>query len=231
MMGKRTVVFIQARLGSSRLPAKVLLPLPTGRIVLEEVIIRASMIDGVDSVFVLVPGNEDGDIIERHVKDVSSVDCMTGPEDDVLGRFMIGASMVHADAYVRITADCPMLNHVVAGELIRRFWEEKAEYATNAWPVRTYPHGWDVEVFTRDLLRRAAREAHTPLDREHVTPWMQRYATKNASILSMTSTEDRSHERITLDTIEDYRTIWHRLAETGADAKCAGKRTVPLPVT
>lgn len=193
---------IQARLRSTRLPAKVLLPLPTGRTVLEEVIYRCKQIKGVDAVVVAIPDTPENDII-------ASVACRTavvrGPEHDVLARYAKAASEVNADVIMRITSDCPLVDPEVSGQVLRLVGG--VGYASNCWPAREHPHGLDCEVFTRDLLSMANNEATDAYDREHVTPFIQRNCRVEGSAL-LKSMVDRSHIRWTLDTIEDYVTIW-----------------------
>jgi spore coat polysaccharide biosynthesis protein SpsF len=196
----KTVAIIQARLGSSRLPAKVLLPLPTGRTVIEEVIHRAKQIEGVDEVVVVIP-EKDAAILEPYIP----VRYVTGSETDVLSRYWMAAKIAAADVIVRITADCPMLDPFVCGEVIAQCLAWGAEYTSNVYPVRSFPQGYDCEVFTLAALEKAMAADYTAYEREHVTPWMQQNCTTTSFVAHG---PDRSHERLTLDTIEDYRHIY-----------------------
>lgn len=235
----KTVAIIQARLGSSRLPAKVLLPLPTGRTVIEEVIHRAKQINGVDEVVVAIP-EKDAAILERYI----SVRCVKGSETDVLSRYWMAAKEAEADVIVRITADCPMLNPTVCSEVVALRARSDVDYASNIWPARSFPQGFDCEVFTMDALQRA-NDSVGPMevsmgpigrdekggfltvwnthhdnayDREHVTPWMQR----NCRIALHKAMDDRSGERLTLDRLQDYRHIYQVMQdELTADHRAA----------
>jgi spore coat polysaccharide biosynthesis protein SpsF (cytidylyltransferase family) len=200
----KTVCIIQARLGSARLPAKVLLPLPTGRTVIEEVVYRAKQIEGVNQVVVAAP-EYDLPIIERYV----DVTCVPGPEADVLERYHLAALETAAKIVIRITADCPLLNPTLCSAMLRFFADKELDYLSNAWPIRVVPHGWDCEITTAYCIRCADLEATKPYDREHVTPYIQHMAKNGKARRGIWNTGmDRSHERLTLDTIEDYRHIY-----------------------
>jgi spore coat polysaccharide biosynthesis protein SpsF len=205
---------IQARLGSTRLPAKVLLPLPTGRTVLEEVIHRCKQIEGVDFVLCAMPDTaENNPVVKYAIAGLSGHAkgwCFAlGSEHDVLARVHKAVSLFDADVIMRITADCPLLNPEVCAEVLRLRERTGAGYASNAWPVRSYPHGWDCEVFTREVLEKAHREATDAYDREHVCPYMQRDESVKKAFLK--NIEDRGDERLTLDTLADYTRIWNVL--------------------
>ena len=243
-----TTVIVQARLGSTRLPAKVLLPLPTGRTVLEEVLYRAKQIPGVDVVVAAIPDTAENDIVEAMaLRELERLNAdrdrhdlvafgstrvhrtVRGPEHDVLARYVKAAEAVKADVIMRITADCPLIDPKVCGAVLALRDSQLADYASNAWPARSYPHGLDCEVFTRALLElanahcdcghmidgRGTRHVENP-DREHVTPWMQRQPDLRRAHLK--GLDDRSHLRWTLDTLEDYTRIWGVIEEQTREA-------------
>src|SRR5689334_21545465 len=108
----KVVCIVQARLGSSRLPAKVLLPLPTGRTVLEEVLHRCKKIEGVDEVVLACPPSDEGIFagVVRFPKGCAHISFPFVDESDVLARYALAASETQADIVIRITADCPLLN-------------------------------------------------------------------------------------------------------------------------
>lgn len=217
-----THAIIQARLGSSRLPAKILLALPNGKLVIQEVIDRVRLIDGIDDIVLAIPV-ADYMHISPHIP--TDIQIVTGDEDDVLLRYIQAARYVEAQHIMRITADCPLLNPSVSGEVLELYHQGTAEigscYAANCWPERTYPQGWDTEVFSRGWLELAGAAANSMSDREHVTPFIQREARRESKALLLRSTEDLSGVRITLDTINDYRTIRELITKAG---ECAGSR-------
>ena len=124
-----------------------------------------------------------------------------GPEHDVLLRYMLAATELEADVVMRITADCPLLSPELCGAVLRKLQDENADYASNIDP-RTFPQGMDCEVFTRQLLDRAEELANDD-EREHVTTWMRGADIRRTNVSSPWKIEGR----LTLDTIDDYRTI------------------------
>jgi spore coat polysaccharide biosynthesis protein SpsF len=161
---------IQARWGSTRLRGKVLEDL-CGSTVLARVLARARAIDGVDKVCCAVPdGPEDDLVAAAALQEGATV--FRGSRDDVLSRYLGAARHLNAHVVVRITSDCPLLDPAVSASVLERFLVEKAEYCSNVAP-RTWPRGLDTEVFSRGALERAAVEATTDYDREHVTPWLR----------------------------------------------------------
>ena len=209
---QHVVAIIQARLSSSRLPRKVLLPLPTGRLVIEEVVFRARQIKGIDAVVVATPDDEDDEISEAIFRskmlggfEEPKVFVFQGPHHDVLRRYALAAEAFDATHVMRITADCPLLDPSECEKIISPVLAGVSSYASNVMP-RTLPQGLDCEFFTREILVAADREATEPYDREHVTPWMQRQ--KGRFIVgSWQQGNDESHIRWTLDTPEDYVAI------------------------
>ena len=165
----RVVAIIQARMGSTRLPGKVMMDIG-GKPMLQRVIERVQRAKTIDKVAVAVPAAD-----QEAMGPAVGATCVAfwfGPEDDVLERYRIAAEKEDADVIVRITADCPLIDPGVIDEVVGEFFSAKRDYASNTL-VRTYPRGLDVEVFTSALLERAAEEARDPHQREHVTPWMR----------------------------------------------------------
>jgi spore coat polysaccharide biosynthesis protein SpsF (cytidylyltransferase family) len=210
-MRMNTIAIIQARLGSSRLPRKVQLPLPTGRTVIEEVVYRARQIEGIDAVVIAVPddeGDEIQDVIFRSDKlgtgeDLPKVFLIQGPHHDVLARYALAAEAFGAETVMRITADCPLIEPEICADVLRLFRQTPdIDYCSNVHP-RTFPTGWDCEVMTSDALMMASLNAGVN-DREHVTTFLVENG-RRGNLCSMDG--DRSHIRWTLDTPEDYRII------------------------
>jgi spore coat polysaccharide biosynthesis protein SpsF len=178
----KVVAIVQARMTSTRFPGKIKADLG-GMTVLDRVVDLARAIDKVDEVVVAMP---DG-ILD---------------ENDVLGRVARMARKVGADVIVRLTADCPFLDPQASSLVVKRYLNGDLDYASNVWPKRTWPDGLDTEVFSRYWLDRADEEAVSAEDREHVTPWIRRHATRVANIELPV---DWSWVRLTLDTREDLR--------------------------
>jgi len=150
------VAIIQARMGSTRLPGKVLLDL-AGRTMLARVVRRVGRAALIDEVMVATADAPDDDAIVEECRRLR-VPCFRGSEHDVLDRFHRAAIAHRADVVVRITADCPLIDPEVTDRVIRAFFDERPDYASNTLR-RTYPRGLDTEVMTAAALVRASREA------------------------------------------------------------------------
>lgn len=166
----KTVAIIQARMGSSRLPGKVLADV-AGKPMLWHVVNRAGRARLVDEVVIatsdLVADKPIADFCQRE-----GLACFRGSENDVLDRFFHASKAHGADVVVRITADCPLLDPGIVDKVISRFREDGQDYVTNVLNY-TYPDGLDVEVFSATALERAWREARKASEREHVTPYLR----------------------------------------------------------
>jgi len=161
-----TVALIQARMGSTRLPGKVLAEL-AGRPVLDWVVAAARAVPGVDRVAVATSDTDRDDPVAAWCAD-NGVSCHRGPEDDVLERFRGAAKAEEADTVMRLTADAPLLDPEVCGQVLLLLERTGADYASNVEPP-CWPDGLDCEAFTFAALETAAREARRPSEREHVT--------------------------------------------------------------
>ncbi len=165
-----TVLIIQARMSSSRLPGKVLNRLGD-RTVLGHVLSRALVVPGVDAVCCATVDTPDCNPVVEEAERYG-VEVFRGSEKDVLDRYHKAALALGADVVMRITSDCPVIDPAVCGEVLALRRAHAADYATNNMPP-SWPHGLDCEVFTFDWLDRAAREAVKPSEREHVSPFIR----------------------------------------------------------
>ena len=160
---------IQARMGSSRLPGKVLKELH-GKTVLERVVDRVALSELLDTVVV---ATSDAPIDDEIVKFCTERDInyFRGSEADVLSRYRCCAEAHDLSTIVRVTADCPLIDAEVIDHTIELFHDNKLDYASNTVPPETsrWPDGSDVEVFSIDALRLADEKATLEADREHVT--------------------------------------------------------------
>ncbi|MFF5173193.1 cytidylyltransferase domain-containing protein [Micromonospora sp. NPDC000089] len=199
----RIVGVVQARMGSSRLPGKVLRPL-AGRSVLGRVV-RAAQDSGVLADLVVATSTEAVDDAVATECERLGVACHRGPVDDVLTRF-IGALDGHpADAVMRFTADCPLLDPEII-TLVARIYRAVPglDYASTSI-ARTLPRGMDVEIIKADALRTLDRIA-TDHHRVHVTSYAYAHP-ELFRVLGVTLTPDRSALRLTLDTEEDWALV------------------------
>jgi spore coat polysaccharide biosynthesis protein SpsF len=194
----RIVAVIQARMGSSRLPGKILMPL-AGKSVLQHVLERVS-IAGFAEVVTALPDRTIDDAAAQLAERLGAT-VVRGDEDDVLSRYLLAARSTNADAIMRITADCPLIDPDVLKAMIGVFADGSFDLVTNA-RIRTFPRGLDAELFTREALEIMAVEALTLPQREHVTPFL--YANpERFQIHDYVAELDLSPWRLTLDTPED----------------------------
>ncbi len=194
----KVTAIIQARVGSSRLPGKVLLPLED-KTVLDHVIERTARAKLIDEVIVATTLKKEDLPIIRLVSN-KGFRVFAGSEKDVLDRYYQCARLVCADHIVRITADCPLVDPKIIDLVVERHLKSNADITQND----LYPDGFDVTVFTYDILRRAWKEARLMSEREHVTPYMFKIAEKVEKVVCP---EDLYHVRLTLDRPEDYKVL------------------------
>lgn len=208
----KTVVLVQARLGSSRLPGKVLLPL-AGRPVLAHVVERCRAAPGVDRVVVAATEAPEDDAVAACAAE-HGAEAFRGSADDVLGRFAAAAAAFPAGHYVRITADCPLTDPRVVAEVLAAHLAGGRDYTFNDVPVG-FPRGYDVEVVRAEVLAWLAASCRDETSREHVTPYLRDHAADfDVFVVAGEAEADYSGCRLVLDEAADYEllaTICERL--------------------
>ena len=198
---RKVVAIIQARMGSTRLPGKVLLDL-AGAPVLARVVNRCRRAATLNDVVVATTTLAADDPIVALCR-ANNWPSFRGQEDDVLDRYYQAARQSRAEVVVRITSDCPLIDPEIIDLMVKTFLEPGAlDYAGNSLPPRTFPRGLDVEVFSFEALARAWREDHNPAWREHVTPYIYRHPEK-FRLHAVVNNPDLSLMRWTVDTAED----------------------------
>jgi spore coat polysaccharide biosynthesis protein SpsF len=203
---------VQARLGSTRLPGKVLEDLG-GRTVLEHCLDRCARIPGVDVVVAAIPKSKRNDPVARIAARAGAV-VSRGSEHDVLDRYATAARAVRASTVIRVTSDCPLIDPTIAGRVLSLFRASGADYACNNMPP-LWPHGLDVEVMTAHALTQAAEIATQDYDREHVTPLIRRDETLHRVCLTGPGSGFQTM-RWTLDHPEDlhfFRAVFDALGK------------------
>ena len=222
----KIVAIVQARMGSTRLPGKVLRDL-AGKPMLARVLERVRRAGSVDETIVAtsdLPGDDplaDWLAAGRHA-------CFRGSEQDVLARFAGAAAQTGADAIVRITADCPLIDPGVMDDVVAAFraGQPGLDYASNVLPRRTFPRGLDTEIFTRTALETCAREAADASSREHVTPFIYRHP-ERFRLHGIEADADYSDHRWTVDTPEDFELI-EKIYRALGDAEFSWKDVLRL---
>jgi spore coat polysaccharide biosynthesis protein SpsF len=207
----KIVAIIQARMGSTRLPGKVLMDLG-GETVLARVLGRLRRAIMIEEIVVATTDSAADDAIIRECERLE-VSCFRGSEQNVLDRYYAAARMFAAEVVVRITSDCPVIDPDLVNETIRAFQLQGGDYCSNSIP-RTYPRGLDTEVFTMNALEQGWRHAYEPYEREHVTPYFYEHP-ELFRLVSHQGQIDYSQYRWTLDTEEDLELLREIYARFG----------------
>lgn len=205
----RKVAIVQARMGSSRLPGKVLIPL-AGRLVLDHVVTRVMAAERIDDVVIATSVLGGDDAIADYCE-ARGWACVRGPETDVLTRYAEAVRVSNADIVVRVTSDCPLFSPLILDQMLRAFDHSSMDYMSTNWPERTFPVGLDCEIMLGSALLAIAATAHDPYDREHVTPHFYRNPGRYR-LAGHACARQLSHLSITLDTAEDYQRLIELLA-------------------
>ncbi len=169
----RTAVIIQARMSSTRLPGKVLMPV-MGKPLLGHMVERVRPATSVDELVVATSTEASDDPIARWCGD-HGVKVVRGSLSDVLARYYFGVLSLHPvpQTIVRLTADCPLHHHAVVDFAVKEFHRRKVDYFSNSYPP-DFEDGFDVEVFSFPALEVAYRGASATDEREHVTPYIRK---------------------------------------------------------
>jgi len=202
----KIVATIEARMRSSRLPGKVLLPFlekPSLEIMIERV--RASKY--IDEIVIATTTNESDDAIAELGKRLG-INVFRGSEEDVLARVLGAAESAGADLLVKLTGDCPLIDPIIIDQTITAHLSGEYDYTSNLLNERTFAIGLDTEVLWLDTLRRVAKATDDPMDRTHVTCFIYH----NPRIFKLHGITANAYTqsgdlRITLDTKEDYELI------------------------
>jgi spore coat polysaccharide biosynthesis protein SpsF len=204
----KIVAIIQARMGSTRLPGKVMKRL-CDKTILAHVISRVQACLLVDQVVVATTTSIADDVIVTEAEKCGAK-WFRGSEEDVLERYYLAAKQYKADVVVRVTSDCPLFDPDILSQMLEYFKNEtiqglQIDYLSNCLH-RSYPRGLDAEVFTFEVLEKAFKEAEKPYEREHVTPYIYQHP-EIFALHNQTNDHDISHYRWTLDTEDDWKLI------------------------
>lgn len=198
----KIVATIEARMGSSRLPGKVLLP-AAGKPMLQHLVERLRAVPSVNEVVLATTVNPLDDELERFAKGLE-LTCFRGSEEDVLSRVLGAAASVGADLIVEITGDEPIVDPLIVEQGIRLFLWNDCAYCSNV-NVLSYPVGMDVQVFRLETLQRSAAMTNDPADREHVSLYMRQHPEIFRQIHLVAPPDLTWPElELTLDEQEDY---------------------------
>jgi spore coat polysaccharide biosynthesis protein SpsF len=216
----RVGIISQARMTSTRLPGKVLLP-AAGQALLAWHVQRLRQTEL--PVYLAITTNVQDDVLADFAA-ATSLPVWRGDEHDVLSRYYACATAHKLDVVVRVTSDCPLIAPELITEGVRRYLAAHDErlYLSNALE-RTYPRGFDFEIFSYELLAEAQARATRPEDREHVTPYLHQNRPGTVHFAHLTRLVDASQYRLTVDTPEDFTLLKilleaHNAGTLGAEA-------------
>ncbi len=196
------LAIVQARLGSKRLPNKVLKKIK-GFTIIQILIERLRQSKLIDKIVVAVPENYENQFLADHIEKINC-ECFRGSENNVLDRFYKLALKLQPQTIVRITGDCPLVDPILVDQAISKYVEKKVDYLTNGLPP-TFPDGLDIEVFSFEALKKCWLSAKTEFEKEHVTTYIKN--SNKFKIFNIENNINLSDLRWTLDEPEDYHVL------------------------
>lgn len=221
----KRVIIVQARMGSTRLPGKVLLEVE-GRPMLAQQLRRLRACRLADEVIVATTTSPaDQPIIE--LAETEGVRWFRGSEHDVLSRYVEAAREAQAEVIVRVTADCPLIDPEETGRVIETLVSDggRCDYASNI-VKRTFPRGLDAEALFRDTLERVHRLGRSDSAREHVTSFILRERPELFAVASVTDRDNNADLRWTVDMPEDLELIRRIYRALGLGERLVGYREI-----
>lgn len=206
-MNKITAI-VQARMGSTRLPGKVMKHLQN-KPVLWHVHNRLSFAKKINKIIIATTILKEDDIIKSFCED-NNISFFRGSAENVLSRYFLTAQKFHCENIIRVTSDCPLIDPAILDFMIEEFFRAKnthqnIDYLSNSLQ-RTFPRGLDAEIFTFKALEKTFNEANEPYEKEHVTPYIYQHP-KLFKLKNYSFNKDYSNLRWTLDTQEDFELI------------------------
>jgi spore coat polysaccharide biosynthesis protein SpsF len=205
---KNIVIVVQARMSSSRLPGKVLMPI-LGKSLLYRMIERVQMTRHKVTVVIATSTDSKDDVIEQEAMAIG-IPCYRGSLDNCLDRHYQAGKLYDADTVIKIPSDCPLIDPLIIDEVLDFYVNHAGEYdfVSNLHPA-TFPDGNDVEIMTMHCLEKTWKEASRPLELEHTTPyiWENPDKFRIANITWNTGKDYSMSHRFTIDYPEDYNFI------------------------
>lgn len=210
-------VVIQARMGSTRLPGKVM-KLLGDRPVLWHVVERVKQSKLIDMIIVATTNSDEDNTIVEFCKK-NSINYYRGSEKDVLDRYYKTAKYYKLDAIIRVTSDCPIIDSIVIDKLVKTYLDnkEQLDYVSNSM-IRTYPRGLECSIFSMEALKESWENATKEYHKEHVVMYIREHKEK-FKIMNICNDKMLSNYRWTLDTKEDYiflKCIYNNLYKSGS---------------
>lgn len=205
MRQEKIAAVIEARMSSSRLPGKVLLP-AGGKAMLEHLIDRLKRVEPLEGiVLATTTGPIDEPLVSCATK--NRIACFRGSEEDVMSRVIGAAEAARCSIIVSVTGDCPIIDPLIVEQIIRMFLNNDCDYASNAH-VRSYPDGMDTQVYRLETLKRSSALTNSRLDREHVTLHIRNHPELFRQVHLVAPPDEHWPELgLTLDQPEDYELL------------------------
>lgn len=207
-MYQKVLIVVQARMASSRLPGKVLLPL-LGKSLLARMIERIQRMRRQAEIVIATSINTEDNIIEEEASNIG-ISCFRGSLNNLLERHYLAALKYSADIVLKIPSDCPLIDPRIIDQVLDFFFENagKYDYVSNLHPA-TWPDGNDVEIMTMHCLEKTWRLATRPLELEHTTPyiWENPDQFRIGNVAWSTGKDYSMSHRFTIDYLEDYHFI------------------------
>jgi spore coat polysaccharide biosynthesis protein SpsF len=204
-MAEKTVIVVQARMSSSRLPGKVMLPI-LGKSLLFRMVERLQMIKNQAQVVIAASEHSADDVIADEAKNMGLI-CFRGDLNNVLDRHYQVAKVTEATTVLKIPSDCPLIDPRIIDQVLDFYFASpgKYDYVSNLHPA-TFPDGNDVEIMTMDCLEKTWKQATRPLELEHTTPyiWENPEKFRIANVAWKTGNDYSMSHRFTIDYEADY---------------------------
>lgn len=200
MENPKVILVTQARMGSTRLPGKVLKQI-NGKALLEIHLERLQRAKNVDKIIVASTVNEEDEAIIQLANQLK-ISSFRGAENDVLARYYECLKDYRPEWVVRVTSDCPLIDPALIDAVVSCAVVNDAVYCSNTY-LEQFPDGQDIEVFKFSALEKAYQTADLTSDREHVTPYIR----KNTQVLSFPCFSNFSQVRMTVDEQVDFDVV------------------------
>lgn len=207
----KIAAIIQARMGSERLPGKVLVQI-SGKPMIWHVVNRLRFSKKIDDIILAIPNSKENDKLEKFAKE-NKIKYFRGSEEDVLSRYYQAAKRFKCDLIIRITGDCPLIDPKIIDMVISKHLNSNVDYSTNTFIGAnnlkiTFPRGFDAEIFYFKNLEKAYKETKEDYGREHVTPYIKEHpGIFNLQNIEAEGKFRRPELRLAVDTKEDLELI------------------------
>jgi len=213
---KKVGIITQARMASTRLPGKIMLPI-LGKPLLSYFVERLEK-SGVP-LYIATSDDSSNDVVEKFAEE-NNILYFRGDENNVLKRYYDTAKKFDIDVIVRITSDCPLIDGEMIRDAVKQYleWNDDNIHFSNV-VERTYPHGLNFEIFSLALLEDAYKNAKTDFEKEHVTPYIIKNVSGKVILKHFVREKDASHCRVTVDTKEDFALVKKLIEECRAHTK------------